>query len=737
MRRQLCFLTMLLVLVAGLSNCGGGNASHGNTPSVTSVAVSSSSNSVNVGSTVQLTATASYSDGSSKDVSSQATWGSSNTGDATVSAAGVVTGVAAGTPTITATLSGRSGSMTVTVTDTATITGLTVSAAAGSGGSVNVGSTLQLTATAAYGDGSTQNVTNQAGWSSSNTSFATVSSSGVVTGVAAGSPTITATFSGKSGQITIAVSSSVAVTNLSVTAPFSSSPMGAFLPLAAVATYSDTSTKDVTSQTTWSSSTPTVATVSTLGVIHGTAVSPSVTITGSFGGKMTSISVSIVKNGPPSPLVLTPGDAWSYLNGTEQMTATYTPAGGTGQDVTNQTTWASTNTAKATIDPTGLAHGLMSDGEVLITGTYQGNTASTLLTVSHAPLPDNTPIMDMTPGQTYMGFSGNLYENNSNLAPADHDGDGIALGAQIQPLDINGNPSPNGAIAFISLGLSNTSLEFKGFVQYVADPSRSSQVNPRLAVLNGAKASEAACSYVDPVLAPVDTCTIPPYTATDTQNQYDRVRDEVLATATKAPGVSAGCGTTSNPCLSEKQVQAIWLKEASPAPEGSGFSTLCNESTAGCVNSPTTTEAVHFEQQIGQIVRAARMRYPNLKQVFLASRIYAGYIIIDKSPEVYAYEYGFSAKWAIQAQINQIRGMGADPVAGDLNYTNGTAPWLAWGAYLWADGANPRSDTLVWIKDTDYQTKDYQHPSDAGIAKVDGLLFSFFTTSAYTPWFRP
>jgi hypothetical protein len=50
---------------------------------------------------------------------------------------------------------------------------------------------------------------------------------------------------------------------------------------------------------------------------------------------------------------------------------------------------------------------------------------------------------------------------------------------------------------------------------------------------------------------------------------------------------------------------------------------------------------------------------------------------------------------------------------------------------------NPRSDGLVWIKDTDYQTKDYQHPSDAGIAKVDGLLFTFFTSSVYTPWFRP
>jgi hypothetical protein len=413
------------------------------------------------------------------------------------------------------------------------------------------------------------------------------------------------------------------------------------------------------------------------------------------------------------------------------------PTGGPPQDVTSQTTWTSSDPTKASIDPTGLVHGLVSDGVAVITGSYLGNNAVTLLTVSHATLASNTPIMDMTSSQTYMGFPGGLYENSSDSAPSDHDADGITLGAQVQPLDINGNPSVNGAIAFISVGLSNTSLEFGGFVNYVADPSRSAQVNPRLAVLNGAKPGEAACAYTDPVLAPIAICTIPPYNSKDTQNQYDRIRDEVLATATTSPGVPSGCGTTTTPCLSEKQVQAVWVKEASPSPEGSGFATLCNSSTAGCVNNAQTTEAYHFEQQLGQIARALRVRYPNLKQVFLASRIYAGYIIIDKSPEPYAYEYGFSAKWVIQAQINQIRGQGVDPVAGDLNYNNATAPWIAWGAYLWADGATPRSDGLVWIKDTDYQTKDYQHPDNAGIDKVDGLLFSFFTGSAYTPWFRP
>ena len=67
--------------------------------------------------------------------------------------------------------------------------------------------------------------------------------------------------------------------------------------------------------------------------------------------------------------------------------------------------------------------------------------------------------------------------------------------------------------------------------------------------------------------------------------------------------------------------------------------------------------------------RAARTRWPNLKLVFLASRIYGGYAHTDKiNPGPYAYEYGFSVKWLIQAQVNQMATGTVDRVAGDLNF---------------------------------------------------------------------
>src|SRR5206468_3999870 len=121
----------------------------------------------------------------------------------TVSAKGLVTGVAPGSATITATSEGKSGSAATTVT-TVPVASLAVSPAAAS---VRVGGTQQLVAVTKDSAGTALSgrvVT----WSSSNTAVATVSSAGLVTGQTAGSTTITATSESKSGTSSITVQGS-------------------------------------------------------------------------------------------------------------------------------------------------------------------------------------------------------------------------------------------------------------------------------------------------------------------------------------------------------------------------------------------------------------------------------------------------------------------------------------------------------------------------------------------------
>ncbi len=77
---------------------------------------------------------------------------------------------------------------------------------------------------------------------------------------------------------------------------------------------------------------------------------------------------------------------------------------------------------------------------------------------------------------------------------------------------------------------------------------------------------------------------------------------------------------------------------------------------------------------------------------------------------------------------------GTDPRAGDLN-SAGTAPWLAWSYYPWADGLTPRNDGLTWTCD-EFET-DGTHPAQGAESKIGQKLLQFFLKSPYAaPWFR-
>jgi uncharacterized protein YjdB len=168
---------------------------------VKSVTIAPGSVGVSTGSNAQLAVTLRDSVGnvlSDRVVS----WTSSNAQVAAVSN-GRVTGVAAGTASITATSEGVSSTSSVTVTPVAPAAVASVSIAP-SGISLNTGSTTQLAATLRDANGNVL-TGRSVSWSSSNSLVASVSNNGAVTGLVAGSATITATSEGVFGSANASV----------------------------------------------------------------------------------------------------------------------------------------------------------------------------------------------------------------------------------------------------------------------------------------------------------------------------------------------------------------------------------------------------------------------------------------------------------------------------------------------------------------------------------------------------
>jgi len=303
------------------------------------------------------------------------------------------------------------------------------------------------------------------------------------------------------------------------------------------------------------------------------------------------------------------------------------------------------------------------------------------------------PLNDLGSNKYLGQFEGGLYEHGTNLPPADHEAIGLGQAAQVRPLDRNGKPSASGKIVMVSVGMSNTTQEFCAANtvgpctswSFSGQAAADAAVNhTTLAIVNGARGGQAADSWESPA-----------------QPDWDGVKTIL-----------------TNAGLSEAQVQAAWIKQANKQP-----STSLPSSNA---------DAYRLVGQLGNIARALKVRYPNIRLAYFSSRIYAGYATTTLNPEPYAYETAFAVKWLIQAQIEQERSGKIDALAGDLGPA--VAPWLSWSAYLWADGLTPRSDGLTWARNE--LESDGTHPAQAAEQKVGSMLLAFFESDATTKgWF--
>ena len=251
---------------------------------------------------------------------------------------------------------------------------------------LDVGRTLNLSAV--LRDASGTILTNRTvTWASNNTTVATVTTAGVVTGRATGTATITATSEGQSGTSTLTVQLTPVAT-VQVSPTTSSVDVGATTQLTAVTR--DANGVVLTGRlVTWTTSNPAAATVSSSGLVTGVAVG-SATITATSETRTATAAITVVYR-PVATVQVSPATESVVIGSVMPFSAVARDAQGgvlSGRPIT----WASSNPAVATVSATGVATGVVA-GTTNIQATIEGVTGSGTLTVTTAPPIGNVPEM--------------------------------------------------------------------------------------------------------------------------------------------------------------------------------------------------------------------------------------------------------------------------------------------------------------------------------------------------------
>lgn len=311
-----------------------------------------------------LTVTAKYKDGTVKDVTDDAEWTSSRTASAEVHG-GIVTGIASGKATITAKFGEKSVSAVAEVEVANQLTASHRSLI------LKKGDSAAVTLTATYSDGTTEDVSSKAVWSVSSSKVAEVQD-GVVTAIERGKTTLTAKYGSKSVSIPVEVDYAVKLTASDKSIQLKS---GQTKTLTVTATFSDGSTRDVTSEVDWSTRNYKVAEVDASGQVTGESYGKT-SIVGKFGSKSVTVVVEVDSlkylKSSVKTIDLKVGDSM-----TVPLTAYYKD--GTTGDVAAAAEWKTSKDAVAdVIDGVITAYG---KGSATITAKFAGKTVTVRVNV--------------------------------------------------------------------------------------------------------------------------------------------------------------------------------------------------------------------------------------------------------------------------------------------------------------------------------------------------------------------
>jgi hypothetical protein len=426
------------------------------TPSLASLTITPDAETLPAGTSQNFTVIGKFTDGTQQDVTAQAHFTSSDSTVATVSDAGALRALRAGTTRVTASVGTLSVGTNVTAT-AASLTSLAISMIP-QNGQVARGTDALFSLVGTFSDGSTHDLTDSATWTSNG---GAVSSQGVLHGGLQGDFVVTASIQGQTASKTFSVTDAVVASIQIDPGPAGPSVgLGAKRNFRAVGTFSDGTTEDVTALATWSSSAPTIVAASngagTLGQITGLARGGA-TVTAAFGGKTGTLTLTV---GDPDLLGLAFTGATSLAKGTLlQLAVTGTFSDGSSRDVTALVGFMSQDPGVATVTAQGQASGV-SLGTASITAskiTAAGKVVANETISVTAPVPVSctlSPAADSVPAGQPTQFTVTTTLSDHTTTPITTPGTVWALS--------------NTAIAQISTGGTVTSTTLQGTTDVTA-----------------------------------------------------------------------------------------------------------------------------------------------------------------------------------------------------------------------------------------------------------------------------
>ena len=359
-----------------LISCNGGKTNSQPTVQLKSINITTTNASIANGTITMFNAIGIYSNDTTADITNKVSWSSSDTNVATINDSGILSAKNSGSSNIVASLSGISSNIQPVTVTNASLISLNITT---TNASFAKGFKSQIVAKGIFSDSTTQDLTTQVSWNSSDTNIASIDNNGIVTGLLAGSTNINASFGSViSNQLPITITNAT-LTAIRLTTQGSnpsSFAAGYSSQLQAIGIFSDNTTHDLTEQhVTWSSSNSDIVLVDAAGNATGIKAG-NAAITATYGDISSNQLTLNITDADLVSITLNTTAINIPLGFTAQLTATGTFSDHTTHDITTQVAWISTDPSVANVDSNGLVSA-DSEGSANISAELFGGISST------------------------------------------------------------------------------------------------------------------------------------------------------------------------------------------------------------------------------------------------------------------------------------------------------------------------------------------------------------------------